>query len=78
MENEILWKWELLCTEFEEAKNNYTTIFAPLFKSIGERVGKANEIYSDDILLQIEKAESALQQWGEIQIKLKSFVEENT
>jgi hypothetical protein len=75
MENEILWKWELLCNEFDEAKKNHTTVFTPLFKRIRE---KTNGNYSDEIFLQLANAEAAWNNWAEIQIKLKTFVEENT
>jgi len=75
MDDEILWKWELLCNEFDDAKKNYITIFTPLLKKMSE---KKTGIYANDIVLQIEKAESAWRHWVEIQIKLKTFVEEHT
>lgn len=74
MDDEVLWKWELLCHDFDEAKKNYISVFNPLFKNIGE---KKIEVVSDDISVQIKLAQSAWENWLEIQSKLKEFVDEN-
>ncbi len=72
MENEILWKWELLCNEFDEAKRNYISVFSPVIKSV------ADEKTANLNLAQLKEAEAAWNNWVDIQNQLKKFVEENT
>ena len=74
MDDEILWKWELLCNEFEDAKQNYIAIFTPLLKTITEKIA---DDYPNDIFLQIEQAESAWKNWVAIQTQLRRLAEEN-
>jgi len=72
MENEILWKWELLCGEFDQARQNYLDHFAPLINTLSCMAdcsqSKANQV-------QIRHAEHAWNSWVDIQIKIKEFVE---
>jgi len=75
MENEILWKWELLCDEFEEAKQNYINIFSPLINSLGALVDEAD---TKQNFMQIKKAEDAWNNWIEVHNELKKFVDKNT
>lgn len=72
MKNEILWKWELLCNEFDEAKQNYINVFSPVIKSV------ADEKTANLNLGQLKEAEAAWNNWVAIQDQLKKFVEENT
>lgn len=72
MKNEILWKWELLCNEFDEAKQNYIRVFSPVIKSV------ADENTANLNLAQLKEAEAAWNNWVDIQNQLKKFVEENT
>lgn len=72
MKNEILWKWELLCDEFDEAKQNYINVFSPVIKSV------ADEKTANLNLGQLKEAEAAWNNWVAIQDQLKKFVEENT
>ena len=88
MNQELLWKlellcmrsrWKLLCIEFEDAKKNYITIFTPVLKNIREKITATDvDTDTDDIFLQMEKAETVWKEWVEIQIKLKKFIEEDT
>jgi len=75
MESEILWKWELLCNEFDEAKQNYISVFSPIIKNV---VISAREQNGGLNLTQLNEAEAAWNNWVEIQNQLKKFVEENT
>jgi len=75
MENEILWKWELLCNEFEVAKLNYINIYSPLFDSFSAGLDGTDK---DEVAAQLECAKVAWTSWVEIQNQVKKFVEENT
>jgi hypothetical protein len=73
MENEILWKWELLCEEFEEAKRNWVNIFEPIISNASLDGTDSNRIFA-----QLKHAESAWKNWTEVQDKIKQFVDDNT
>ena len=70
MENEILWKWELLCDDFAEAQQNYMDIVSPLINCDG--------MDRDEIVAQLKKASATWDRWIEIHQQLKKYVEEYT
>jgi len=72
MENEILWKWELLCGEFEQAWQNHLDYFAPLLNKLGNLEGRCES--APDLVL-ISHAEKAWNSWVDIQIKMKELVD---
>jgi len=75
MKNEILWKWELLCNEFDEAKRNYISVFSPVIESVANAADEPSATLN---LAQLKAAEAAWNNWVDIQDQLKKFVEENT
>jgi hypothetical protein len=72
MENEILWRWELLCDEFENARHAYINSFEPIINNAKDGID------SNHIIAQLINAEGAWKNWVEIQNKIKKFVNENT
>lgn len=72
MENEILWKWELLCEDFEQAKQNYIQHFSPLINNLS---AVTQHCQCNTNLSQIKSAEAAWNRWIEIQMKLREFAE---
>jgi len=75
MENEILWKWELLCEEFDSAKLNYINNFAPLFDG---GFAELDGFDKNELDVRLKKAKIAWIDWVEIQNQIKKFVEDNT
>jgi hypothetical protein len=73
MENEILWKWELLCNEFEEAKQNYINTIEPIIK-----IAESDEHDTDRLFEHLKNAVQAWNFWLEVQDRIKKFVEENS
>jgi len=68
MTNEIQWKWELLCDEFDSAKQN----FSPLMGNVRLALETGNLTIN---VAEIDAAEDAWNQWVDVQQEIKLFIE---